>query len=306
MWKSGRPVNLPLFLLACTLVLAGTECCGSASKPVEAEAAAPAKPSLTPTGPELVLQPGAAQTLHSTSPGATRFEWALEGEGKLAPGDGDTVLYTAPDHGGAMALVTVVAHNKEGASPQSSISISTAATPPAVSLASIGIPAGWMADGDSTAAISLSTGSSGCHTGADCIQITYRAVGEWAGIVWWPKACGPNGAPASWQRARACSCSTDVLRAGNLHSIGKVSFWARGESGREVVEFKVGDDTLCPLPGRSSGDLTLTADWRRYEIDLGGLDMRRAAALFTWVATKLHNPKGATFYLDDVQFEGAR
>jgi hypothetical protein len=85
-----------------------------------------------------------------------------------------------------------------------------------------------------------------------------------------------------------------------------VSFWARGEKGGEVAEFKVGDDTLCPLPGRSSDSLTLTADWRKYEIDLAGLDMRRAVGLFTWVATELHNPQGATIYLDDVQFEGTR
>jgi hypothetical protein len=246
-----------------------------------------------------------SQSLHAVSPGAMRFEWALQGEGKLSPGDGDTVLYTAPDHGGAIALATVVAHNRDGASPQSSISISTAA-PPAVRLDAVGIPGGWMAPRDPTSVINLSSSAAGCRTGADCIEVRYRAGATWAGVVWWPKACGPSGTPDAWRRARDCSCAIDVLKAGNLRAVNRVSFWARGERGGEVVEFKVGDDTLCPLPGRSSGTLTLTADWRPYDIDLAGLDMRRSVGLFTWTATDLHNPKGATFYLDDVQFEGAQ
>ena len=50
----------------------------------------------------------------------------------------------------------------------------------------------------------------------------------------------------------------------------------------------------------------MTAEWKRYEIDLAGLDMRRAVGLFMWVATDLQNPKGATFYLDNVQFESTK
>src|SRR5436309_12987479 len=140
----SRPYNFsPLLLLACSLVLAGTAFCSPKPSSAPDDKKVPSKPNLTPTGPELVLQPNMSQSLHAISPGATRFEWALHGEGKLSPRDGDTVLFTAPDHGGAVSLVTVVAHNGQGVSPQSSITISTAASP-AVRLDVIGIPAGWM------------------------------------------------------------------------------------------------------------------------------------------------------------------
>lgn len=305
MRRIDRSTHLTLLCLTCLLLFVVTVSCDSRPEAPLGPSAPPSKPTLTPTGTELVLDPGMAQNLHSTSPGAERFEWALQGEGKISSGEGDTVLYTAPEHSGAVALITVVAHNEKGASPQSSISISTAAAP-AVGLGSIGIPGGWMAAGDPATEITLSGSTAGCHSGADCFQIRYKAASDFAGIVWWPKSCGPSGTPAAWQRARDCSCATDLLRAGNLRTVSRVSFWARGERGREVVELKVGDETLCPTPARSSGDLTLTSEWRRYEIDLAGLDLKRAVALFAWVATKLHNPKGATFYLDDVQFEGSR
>ena len=297
----------PLLLLACSLIAAGSAFCSSDSKSAPEPTAAPSKPSLTPTGPELILQPSAAQSLHAVAPGATRFEWTLNGEGTLSPRNGETALYTAPDHNGAMALVSVVAYNRDLASPQSSISISTAA-PPAVQLDALGIPAGWMAEKnhDPSTVIHVSASPKGCHTGADCVRMQYRPGASWAGIVWWPESCGSEGTQAAWNQARACSCAIDVLSAGNLHTVSRISFWARGERGGEVLKFKVGDDTLCPKPGRSSRLLTLTADWKRYEIDLAGLDMKRAVGLFIWVADRLHNPDGATFDLDDVQFEGTR
>jgi hypothetical protein len=305
MLKSSPYKFSPLLLFACFLALVGTAFCSPDPSSAPADKKAPSKPSLTPAGPELVLQPNMSQGLRAVSSGAKHFEWALHGEGRLSPGDGDFVLFTAPDHGGAISLVTVVAHNGEGASPQSSISISTAASP-AVRLDAIGIPAYWMAPHDPSTAIQLSASTASCHTGADCIQVSYRHGAIFAGIVWWPRVCGPGGTPEALGRARGCSCAVNVLRAGNLRTVSRVSFWVRGERGGEVVEFKVGDDTLCPLPGRSSGPLTLTADWKPYDIDLTGLDMTRAVALFTWVADDLHNSRDITFYLDDVQFEGTR
>jgi hypothetical protein len=190
------------------------------------------------------------------------------------------------------------------ASPQSSISGSNAARS-AVLLETVGIPAAWMSKAkDPSTVIHLSASPAGCHTGADCIQIRYTAGSTWAGIVWWPSSCGEDG--KDWRRATSGSCATDVLAAGNLRMIDKVSFWARGEKGGEVAEFRVGNNTLRPVPGRSSGPVTLTAEWKRYEIGLAGLDMRKAVGLFIWIATDLHNPNGATFYLDDVQFEGTK
>jgi hypothetical protein len=296
-----------LFLfLSCSLIASGAAFCGSDAKAALGDKAPPAKPTLTPTGPDLVLKPGTMQRLRATAAGATRFEWSLQGEGKISSANGDTILYTAPDRPGLMAMVTVLAYNGALASPPSSISISTLASS-AVGLDAMGIPAGWMAGApDPTPFLHLSSGAPGCHSGATCIKVKFHAGATWAGILWWPVACGPDGRPAVWQRVKSGVCATDVLAAGNLHSVSRASFWARGDRGGEVVELKVGDSELLPLPGRSTGKLTLSASWKEYGIDLSGLDMRHAVALFMVLATDLHNPKGATFYLDEIQFEGAR
>jgi hypothetical protein len=217
------------------------------------------------------------------------------------------VVYTAPDQPGVMALISVSAHSGALASPPSSISISTAPAAPAVSLDAVGIPAGSMAGApDPSPYLHLSSGAPDCHKGTTCIKVRYRQGAVWAGILWWPTACGGTGSPDAWQRVKTGSCAADLLAAGNLQTITRASFWARGERGGEVVELKVGDSEMLPHPERSTGPITLSASWQHYSIDLGGLDMRHAAALFTVVATDLHDPKGATFYLDEVQFEGTR
>src|SRR5947209_737724 len=126
-------------LVAFFLLTVGSVWCSSDLESASFGGVAPSKPSIAPTGPGLVLQPGMTQNLHASSRGAERFAWALHGDGKLSSGTGDTVVYTAPDHGGSMALVTVIAFNRDGASPQSSLSISTAA--PVAPLAALGIPA---------------------------------------------------------------------------------------------------------------------------------------------------------------------
>lgn len=246
------------------------------------------------------------QRLRASAAGATRFAWSLSGEGTISPGNSDTVLYTAPDHQGAMALITVSALNGAGASPQASISISTLSMT-AVRLDALGIPAGWMSGAsDPNPYLQLTSGAPKCHTGSSCIKVRFRPGATFAGIVWWPAACGPEGSDAAWQEVKSGHCATDVAAAGGLRTVNRATFWARGEKGGEIVELKVGDTALLPRPGRSTGLLTLSPNWQPYELDLTELDMHRAVSLFTVLATDLHNPKGATFYLDDIQYEGTK
>jgi hypothetical protein len=87
-------------------------------------------------------------------------------------------------------------------------------------------------------------------------------------------------------------------------SNARLTFWARGASGGEVVSFQVGGEDIEPIPARSSGPVRLDAEWKRFEIDLSGVDLKRIAGLFAWRATDIDNPDGATFYLQDIQFEG--
>ena len=78
--------------------------------------------------------------------------------------------------------------------------------------------------------------------------------------------------------------------------------------GGEKIEFTVGSNPggPPPTPKRSLGTVTLETIWKQYEIDLKGVDLSKAIALFYWGASDADNPKGAVFYLDDIQFEGAR
>lgn len=302
--KSERHPLLPL--VTCCLLAASAAVCACGSGRSAGETPPPAKPSLTPGGPDLTLGPGMVQSLRASSTGAVRFEWTLQGLGTISSSTGETIAYTAPDQAGAMAIVTVTALNQNRASAQSSISISTS-SPPAVRLDALGIPAGLMSGAhDPSSVITMSASPVACHTGADCVQARYRAGSTFAGVVWWPTSCGPSGTPGAWQRARSGSCAIDVLAAGHLRTVTRMTFWARGERGQEVIEFKVGDTSLLPSPGRSSGLLTLTPTWKQYTFELADLDLHRTVGLFMWVAADLHNPNGATFYLDDVQFEGTR
>jgi hypothetical protein len=53
----------------------------------------------------------------------------------------------------------------------------------------------------------------------------------------------------------------------------------------------------------SSDFITLTKEWRRYTIDLTGMNLSNVPCAFVWVARAEDNPDGFTFYLDDIQYE---
>jgi hypothetical protein len=97
-----------------------------------------------------------------------------------------------------------------------------------------------------------------------------------------------------------------VLEAGNLSAVNRLTFWARGDRGGEVIEFRIGTEEVLPIPGRSLGGVTLTSTWDQYGIDLEGIDLTNAIGLFCWIAKDSDNRQGAVFHLDDIQFEGVR
>jgi hypothetical protein len=46
----------------------------------------------------------------------------------------------------------------------------------------------------------------------------------------------------------------------------------------------------------------LTTSWQLVTIDLTGQDLTHIIGGFVWVANTANNPKGATFYLDDIVY----
>jgi hypothetical protein len=139
----------------------------------------------------------------------------------------------------------------------------------------------------------------------NCRKFTYIHGNDWAGIGWWPGACGQSGTPAAWALARRGVCGVNIPQQGGLRSVDRLSFQARGERGGETINFQVGADDMQPEPKRVR-IVSLTTGWQRYEIDLKGLDLTNAVALFIWTATDIDNREGAVFYLDDVKFEGTK
>jgi hypothetical protein len=154
--------------------------------------------------------------------------------------------------------------------------------------------------------IKMSPGDIACYSGAECLKISYKSGGVWGGIFWWPLECGQTGTEQAWANVRRGTCGISVLDAGNLQAITRLTFWARGETGREAIEFKVGAIDILPSPGRSTGKINLDTTWTKITIELDGVDMSNAIALFGWIAADLDNPNGAAFYLDDIQFEGEK
>jgi hypothetical protein len=298
--------DLVLFFVLLTALLFGA--CGD--KDAESQAVSispPPAPVAAPAGPDLTLAPGAPQTFHASSPGADSYRWALEGDGKISSEEGEMIIFTAPQQDAGTSILKVKALNKGGESPTTSLEIKTAAAP-AVRVDSVGIPAGWMTSsgGDPRPYIKLPSEPGACRTGAECIKVVYNPGGVWGGIWWWPPACGPSGSPDAWPRFTRGTCAINLQAAGPLSSVRKLTLWARGAKGGEVVEFKVGATDTLPKPGRSTGKVTLSTEWKQYEINLEGLDTTRVAGLFAWIAADLDNPQGAVFYLDDMQFEGSR
>jgi hypothetical protein len=154
------------------------------------------------------------------------------------------------------------------------------------------IPSGWMGD---ISDIEVNDGYSLTpHSGTSCIQFVYsakRSRGQgWAGVYWQNPA-------NNWGNKKG---------GYDLTGFNKLTFWARGQAGDEVIEkFKVGGiKGLFPDSADVEvGPIRLTTEWKQYSISLSGQDLSYISGAFAWVASARLNPQGATFYLDDIQFE---
>ena len=124
------------------------------------------------------------------------------------------------------------------------------------------IPSGWMGDyGDMKI-------NPGCnikvHSGTTAFQVKYNAKmaqnAGWCGIYW-------QNPPNNWG---------DKKGGFNLTGAKKLTFWACGEKGGEVIsEFKVGgiSGEYPDSDSASIGPIELSKKWQQYTIDLTGRDL---------------------------------
>ncbi len=159
-------------------------------------------------------------------------------------------------------------------------------------------PTGWLGDGQEGSKYISFDGActSDPHSGPACTRIiyTFGPLG-WAGVYWQNK-------PDNWGASPGNDYSAKEIR--------RLSFWARGETGIEVVEFKAGNNNTDPkMPYKdtfsgTTGKVTLSKEWKQYSIDLENKDLSCVIGGFCWLASSDSNGRpGVTFYLDDIIFE---
>jgi hypothetical protein len=131
------------------------------------------------------------------------------------------------------------------------------------------------------------------HSGTTNMQFVYsgkKAQGQgWAGVYWQNPA-------NNWGSKKG---------GFDLTGMTKLTFWARGAKGGEVIQkFKVGGikGTYPDSADVEFGPIELTDAWKEYTINLAGKDLSYISGGFCWVTTTDLNPEGATFYLDDIKF----
>lgn len=150
------------------------------------------------------------------------------------------------------------------------------------------VPTGWMGD-----YAKVEVPEAGCPDRApgatgDCSAFTYTPDGAdlgWAGVVWQYPA-------NNWGDSAPGLCAEGAT---------KVTFWAKGAEGGEVVGFSGG--------GTDLGETTLTTEWTKYEFNLTATiynaqgDMGGIVAGFLWTMGQGEVPAPKTIYIDHIRWE---
>ncbi len=134
-----------------------------------------------------------------------------------------------------------------------------------------------------------------CQEGRSCIKAEFNrdcATSHmiWAGVYWLHPA-------NNWGESKG---------GYDLTGASKLTFWARGEKGGEVLVFKAGGvgigQQYPDSDAVASDPITLTKDWMEYSIDLTGKNLSRITGGFAWIGSAKDNPQNITFYLDDIYY----
>lgn len=154
-------------------------------------------------------------------------------------------------------------------------------------------PSGWM--GDFKDLFYTEGWPKKPHSGATCIKVAYKEGSSqnhgWVGMYW-------QDPPGNW--------GDDPNGGFDLTGTKKLTFWARGEKGGEILNevFVGGIKGQYPDSCRVAiGPIDLTKDWQKFEINLEGLNLSHIIGGFGWSTNLVTNPGGCIFYLDDVRFE---
>ncbi len=153
------------------------------------------------------------------------------------------------------------------------------------------IPSGWMGDAKS---IKLDPASKDRpQSGATSLRCEFAATQGWGGVAWQHPA-------QDWGDQRG---------GFNLNGAKKLVFDARGETGGEEVSFGFGligsEKRYFDTAKRTLGKVTLTKDWKHFEIPLddlkAGENLTRIKTGFVWSVASSGRP--IVFFLDNIRWE---
>lgn len=146
---------------------------------------------------------------------------------------------------------------------------------------------GWMGNRDAIKVDEKWAGNP--KSGPTCMKVTYSAAAGFGGIA-------AQNPPNDWG---------DVPGGVDLSGATRLTFWARGEAGGEIVSFKMGilgsEKKYSDSASGETPEIRLTKEWKKYTIDLEGKDLRRIKTGFVWAVSGQGGP--VTFYLDDIRYE---
>lgn len=123
-----------------------------------------------------------------------------------------------------------------------------------------------------------------------CIKVTYKGT-TWAGVYWQYPDHNWGDKPGR-----------------TVTGANRLTFWAAGEQGGEVVEFKAGGsgtgsqyrDTFEVTSGQTS----LNREWRSFEINLATQDLSNVIGAFACIVRGDASKNGTvTIYIDQIRLE---
>jgi hypothetical protein len=132
------------------------------------------------------------------------------------------------------------------------------------------------------------------HSAPDAWKIDFEKTGDFAGVCWKNKLGNEGEAPGD-----------DLSKA----RYRRLSFWAKGAAGGEVVEFRAGGLGNMKTRYRDSFDVTagkirLTPNWSEYAIYVNDVDLSSVMTPFCALFHREDNAAQTVIYLDDIQYGG--
>jgi len=138
------------------------------------------------------------------------------------------------------------------------------------------------------------TSATDSHSPPDAWKITFESRGGFGGFCWKNRA-GNEGEAAG----------DDLSGAGYR----RISFWARGEKGGEVAEFRAGGLGNVKTRHRdsfdaSAGKIKLGTSWHDYTIFVKDADLSSVMTPFCVLMYREDNAQDAVVYVDDIEYRG--